>query len=361
MRRYQRQILLNEVGIRGQRAIADAKVLIVGAGGLGSPAALYLASAGVGSISVIDGDVVSESNLHRQIMFTSNDIGHNKALVLAEGLGARATGKITGLPHHLDRTSALALFPEFDLILDATDNFAAKYLINDVAVLYKRPVVYGAISHFEGRISIFAGGRSNPCYRCLFPKPPQSRIENCAEAGVLGPLPGIIGTLQAMEALKWILHYKAQSPVTPLEGRILIHSLADNTVEMIPAIKRAGCICAADSLNATDLAHHDDALSCSRPSSLANCIEDELKGRTVIDVRSREEWEDYHLPDSVHWPMERWHAGEFPVIDEGQSYILVCKSGGRARRALELLTESSELAGQNVKAFSGSIYEAPLS
>lgn len=204
--RYDKQIALPEVGEAGQQKLAEAKVLVVGAGGLGCPALQYLAAAGIGTIGIVDGDVVNETNLHRQVLYTNSDVGRPKVQVAAERLyRLNPEVKINTYTEFLTAKNAMDIVANYDLVVDATDNFAARYRINDVCVKLDKPVVYGAIHRFEGQVSVF-NYKGGPTYRCLFPdKPAESQIPDCNETGVLGVLPGIIGTQQATEVLKIIL------------------------------------------------------------------------------------------------------------------------------------------------------------
>lgn len=204
--RYDKQIALPEVGETGQRKLAEAKVLVVGAGGLGCPALQYLAAAGIGTIGIVDGDVVNETNLHRQVLYNNSDVGKPKVEVAAERLkNLNSQIEINTFSEFLTAANALDIVANYDLIVDATDNFAARYRINDVCVKLNKPFVYGAIHRFEGQVSVF-NYKGGPTYRCLFPdKPAENQIPNCNETGVLGVLPGIIGTHQATEVLKIII------------------------------------------------------------------------------------------------------------------------------------------------------------
>jgi adenylyltransferase/sulfurtransferase len=194
VKRYLRQIILPEIGKRGQEFLLNSKVLIIGAGGLGHPAALYLSAMGIGQIGIMDGDVVDITNLHRQVLFDSKDVGSNKSEVLAQKISLQNQDiQVVSYNKFLTKQLGKSLFSDYDVVIDATDNFASKYLINDLCLLFKKPLVYGAISQYEGQISSFFAPIS-ACYRCLFPKIPQSKIQNCAQSGVVGPLPGIIGT-----------------------------------------------------------------------------------------------------------------------------------------------------------------------
>ncbi|MBI2646205.1 MAG: molybdopterin-synthase adenylyltransferase MoeB, partial [Deltaproteobacteria bacterium] len=206
MTRYRRQILLPEIGKQGQEKLKASRALIVGAGGLGSPAALYLALAGVGRVGLVDFDQVDLSNLHRQILYTQKDVGKPKLQIAKEKLNAlNPETQVDLYETKLAAQNALDILKNYDVILDGTDNFQTRLLVNDACFFLKKPNVYGSIFKFEGQLSVF-DTRQGPCYRCLYPEPPvQSLIPNCAEAGVLGVLPGIVGTLQATEALKLLL------------------------------------------------------------------------------------------------------------------------------------------------------------
>lgn len=204
--RYNKQIALPEVGEAGQQKLAEAKVLVIGAGGLGCPALQYLVAAGIGTIGIVDGDVVNETNLHRQVLYTKSDVGKPKVKVAAERLyQLNPEVKINTYSEFLTAKNAMDIVANYELIVDATDNFAARYRINDICVKLDKPFVYGAIHRFEGQISVF-NYKGGPTYRCLFPdKPAENQIPNCNETGVLGVLPGIVGTYQTTEVLKMIL------------------------------------------------------------------------------------------------------------------------------------------------------------
>ncbi|MGI0151975.1 MAG: molybdopterin-synthase adenylyltransferase MoeB, partial [Thermoplasmata archaeon] len=206
LHRYSRHLLLPEVGVAGQHRLRSGSVLLVGAGGLGSPAALYLAAAGVGRIGLSDFDRVEESNLQRQVLFGTSDLGRPKLEAARDRLAdLNPEVEVRLHPGRLDRANAFGVMGEYEVIIDGTDNFATRYLVNDAAVLLGRPVVYGSIYRFEGQASVF-DARRGPCYRCLFPEPPPPElVPSCSEAGVLGVLPGLIGTIQASEAIKLLL------------------------------------------------------------------------------------------------------------------------------------------------------------
>jgi molybdopterin/thiamine biosynthesis adenylyltransferase len=241
--RYARHIVLREIGGPGQKALKEARVLVIGAGGLGSPALMYLAAGGVGTIGVIDGDMVENSNLQRQVIHRDADIGRPKAHSAADAMAAQ-NPNVTVRPYHrrLEREIAAELFADYDLILDGTDNFATRYLANAAAHAAGKPLVSGALSQWEGQVSVFDTAAGTPCYQCIFPEEPAEGLApSCAEAGVLGPLPGILGAMMAAEAIKMLT-----GAGTPLRGEMLIHDALHGETRKIGLSRRADCpVCGA--------------------------------------------------------------------------------------------------------------------
>ena len=238
LERYARHIVLREIGGPGQKALKEARVLVVGAGGLGSPALLYLAAAGVGTIGVVDDDAVDNSNLQRQVIHRDADIGMPKVFSAEAAMKAQNPA-IEVRPYHrrLDEESARALFSDYDLILEGSDNFATKYLVNRAAVAARKPVVGGALSQWEGQISTWDVARGGPCYQCVFPEAPAPGLApSCAEAGVVGPLPGVIGAMMAVEAIKEIT-----GAGRGLRGRLLIYDAQFAETRVIGVAPREGC------------------------------------------------------------------------------------------------------------------------
>jgi len=229
MKRYSRHITLSEVGLVGQLKIAESKVLVIGAGGLGSPLLLYLTAAGVGTIGIVDFDKVSESNLQRQVLFREQDLNINKAISAKKLLNARNSDiEIKSYPHIFDTSNALDLVQDYDIVVDCTDNFRTRYLINDACVKLGKPFVFAAIYKFEGQLSVF-NYKGGPTYRCLFPTPPKTgEVPNCEEVGVLGVLPGVLGMYQANEVLKIIL-----SIGSVLSGQLLSINLLTNDQRLL--------------------------------------------------------------------------------------------------------------------------------
>lgn len=241
--RYARHIILPGVGGSGQTKLKHSSVLVVGAGGLGAPVLLYLAAAGVGRIGIVEMDDVDISNLQRQILYSSDAVGRPKAEVAKTHLEAlNPHVQVEIFPLKLDSSNALEVLKPFDLVLDCTDNFPTRYLVNDACVLLGKPLVYGAIFQFEGQVSVF-NWQGGPCYRCLFPQPPEpGSVPNCSEAGVFGVLPGVIGSLMATEALKIVLELGQ-----PLSGQLLLYDGLNNTFRNLKFPKHTGCpVCGAD-------------------------------------------------------------------------------------------------------------------
>jgi molybdopterin/thiamine biosynthesis adenylyltransferase len=265
-RRYSRHLLIPEVGEEGQRKLLDAKVLLVGAGGLGSPAALYLAAAGVGTLGIIDADVVDDSNLQRQILHTTDRVGMPKvesARVAIEGINPDV--KVIQHEVHLDQSNVLDIFAGYDIILDGTDNFATRYLINDACVLLGKPNAHGSIFRFEGQATTFVPAEG-PCYRCLFPTPPPPELApSCAEAGVLGLLPGTIGIIQATEVAKLILGIGE-----PLVGRLLTYDALAMEFRELRLSRDPACpMCGPDAPTSLDDIEYTD-VGCRIPALAAD-------------------------------------------------------------------------------------------
>lgn len=258
--RYDRHIRLPEVGPRGQEKLLDARVLVVGAGGLGSPAAMYLAAGGVGTIGIVDHDRVDLTNLQRQILHNVGTVGHRKVLSARDTI-VGLNPDVTVIPHdvRLEAATVIELIDGYDLVVDGTDNFPTRYLLNDASLRTGIPVVHGAIFRFEGQVSLFDPA-SGPCYRCLFPQPPSPDLApNCEEAGVLGVLPGVVGTLQATETLKWLLGIGE-----PLVGRLLLYDALSQSFQTLTYGKRPGCPACGDPRNPPTLMDYDE--TCAAPS-----------------------------------------------------------------------------------------------
>jgi molybdopterin/thiamine biosynthesis adenylyltransferase/rhodanese-related sulfurtransferase len=342
--RYSRQILLPQLGEDGQRRLKASRVLLVGAGGLGSPVALYLAAAGVGAIGLVDYDAIDLSNLQRQVLHDTSGVGRSKL--------DSARDRINDInPHvHVESyetrfaaTNALEIARGYDLIVDGTDNFATRYLVNDTSVLLGIPNIYGAVHRFEGQASVF-GTADGPCYRCLFREPPPpDLVPSCAEAGVLGVVPGLIGTIQATETIKMLLGLGDS-----LAGRLLTIDTLTMEFRTIEIRRDPDCP-ACGTREITELIDYDEFCRGAgeagrgevkeiQPAQLAERMAtgEELE---IIDVREPFEWEIGHIPGARLVPLNRI-ADEIPRLDKRRETILYCKVGVRSRFAAEQLADA---------------------
>ena len=352
--RYSRHILLPQVGENGQRALKTSRVLLVGAGGLGSPVALYLAAAGVGTIGLVDFDVVDLSNLQRQILYGSAGIGSSKIDSARDRLrDINPNVKLEPYETRFTSRNALEIAKGYDLIVDGTDNFATRYLINDTSVLLGIPNVYGSVYRFEGQASVF-GATDGPCYRCLFREPPPPHlVPSCADAGVLGVVPGLVGTIQATEAIKMLLGLGET-----LAGRLLTidtMTMAFRTIE----IRRDPECPACGTREITELIDYDefcggvpgsesteDAITEIQPSQLAQRLDGGEK-LEIIDVREPYEWQLGHIPGARLVPLDRI-AEEIPRLDKRRETILYCKVGVRSMYAAHQLADAGVFDVRNL-------------
>ena len=345
VRRYSRHLILPEVGVDGQRRLKQSRVLCVGAGGLGSPAAMYLAAAGVGTLGLVDFDVVDLSNLQRQLLHGTSDVGRPKLDSAADRL-REVNPHVRIEPHHTALTSAnaLDLLREYDVILDGTDNFPTRYLVNDACVLLRKPNAFGSIFRFEGQASVF-GVEGGPCYRCLYPEPPPpGLVPSCAEAGVLGVLPGIIGTIQATETIKLLLGIGQ-----PLIGRFLVFEALRMRFRELTLRRDPECPVCGDQPTVTALIDYEqfcgvapstpDAGAASDPDIAPRALRDWMASGTppvVLDVREPQEWDICHLPGAVLIPL-----GDLPQrigeLDPQVPVVCQCRSGIRSARAAQFL------------------------
>ncbi len=347
--RYTRHLQLPQIGVSGQKKLKAAKVLIVGAGGLGSPVSLYLAAAGVGQLTIIDGDHVDVTNLQRQIIFTTEQVGKSKALCAQEKLLAlNPSINVTAIAEHLSLTNAEKLILDADLILDCTDNFATRYLLNDTCVKLKKPWLFASIYQFSGQCALFT--ESSACFRCLFPDPPTG-VADCNSAGVLGVLPGLLGTLQANEAIKFLTDLPC-----PLENNLLMVEASDLTFRKIKLNKNAHCpMCGDEPANSTiDTAQYD--MSCEldldvndelTPLEFTN--QREKEDTLVLDVRGDEEREAFNI-GGMHIPLNML-LDNLLVLDKKQTILCYCQTGIRSKKAVGLLKDN----GFNVKGLQGGL------
>jgi molybdopterin/thiamine biosynthesis adenylyltransferase/rhodanese-related sulfurtransferase/molybdopterin converting factor small subunit len=347
VRRYSRHLIMPEVGVDGQRRLKAGKVLCIGAGGLGSPAAMYLAAAGVGTIGIVDFDVVDFSNLQRQIIHSTPDVGRSKL--------ASAKDRLNAINPHVDiqtyetalsSENALKLFEPYDVIIDGTDNFPTRYLTNDACVLLGKPNAYGSIFRFEGQASVFAT-RDGPCYRCLYPEPPPAGlVPSCAEGGVLGVLPGIIGVIQATEAIKLIAGIGE-----PLIGRFLIYDALKMRFRELKLRKDPDCPVCGTHPTVTQLIDYEQFCgippAAPEPTTVQNNATEissvELKQRLdrgddlkIVDVREPNEYQINRIPGSMLIPL-----GDVPrryaELDPDDEIVVQCKMGGRSAKAADFL------------------------
>jgi sulfur-carrier protein adenylyltransferase/sulfurtransferase len=365
IKRYSRHLIMPEVGIDGQRKLKQSSVLCIGAGGLGSPAAMYLAAAGVGRIGVVDFDVVDYSNLQRQLLHGTPDVGRSKL--------ASAKDRINALNPHvqvdtyetsLSSQNALELFGPYDVILDGTDNFPTRYLVNDACVILGKPNAYGSIFRFEGQASVFAT-KNGPCYRCLYPEPPPpGLVPSCAEGGVLGVLPGIIGVVQATEAIKLMIGIGE-----PLIGRFLIYDALKMRFRELKLKKDPECPVCGTNPTVTKLIDYDQfcgIVPAHVNETAGGVVNDweitpvELKkkldaGETpfILDVREQNEYQINRIPGSTLIPL-----GELPrryqELPRDREIVAQCKMGGRSAKAMDFL---KTVGFSNVKNLKGGILE----
>jgi molybdopterin/thiamine biosynthesis adenylyltransferase/rhodanese-related sulfurtransferase/molybdopterin converting factor small subunit len=358
--RYSRHLIIPEVGIEGQKKLKAAKVLLVGAGGLGAPLGLYLAAAGIGKIGIVDFDVVDYTNLQRQVIHSTADVGKKKLDSAAEKMKAiNPFVEIVKYDTALSSENALEILKDFDYVVDGTDNFPTRYLVNDACVLLKKPNVYGSIFRFEGQATIFAyeGG---PCYRCLYPEPPPpGLVPSCAEGGVLGILPGTIGLIQATETVKLILGIGE-----PLIGRLMLYDALGMKFRELKLRKNAECPVCGDHPTITKLIDYHQFCGVPQPNAAAPVEESkvnegeidvvELKQKmdrgdkfVLIDVREPHEYKICNLPGAQLIPLGEFpqHVGEF---DKDADIVIHCRSGMRSAKACNVLRQAGFQHVRNV-------------
>ena len=347
IRRYSRHLIMPEVGIQGQRKLKAASVLLIGTGGLGSPLALYLAAAGIGRIGLVDYDVVDETNLQRQVIHYTSDVGKSK-LDSAAAKMSDMNPYLVIEKHNTPLTSAnaLELLAGYDVIIDGTDNFPTRYLVNDACVILGKPNVYGSIFRFDGQLTVF-DARRGPCYRCLFPEPPPpGLVPSCAEGGVLGILPGTIGTLQATEAIKLILGIG-----DPLIGRMVLYDALNMTFDTIKVRKNPNCPVCGEHPTIHELIDYEQFCGVpahdrseykvkSAEGGVRNITVHDLKAQqdagnnpVLLDVRDPHEWEISSLDNALRIPKSRVVA-RADEIPRDQEVVVYCKTGVRSRDSI---------------------------
>lgn len=357
--RYSRHILLEEIGLEGQRRIAAARVLIIGAGGLGSPAALYLAAAGVGTLGIADFDRVEPHNLHRQLLHDDEAVGQPKVESAARRLQTTNPHvRVVTHPDGVTPENAAELFRGYDVIVDGTDNFPARYLNNDAAFFARRPLVYGSVFKFDGQVAVFDPAHGGPCYRCLFPEPPAAgSVPGCGEAGVLGALCGLVGSLQALEAIKLITGIGE-----PLRGRLLTCNALRPGFQVLQLPRDAGCpLCgSAPRIRAVNSQTHATA-GCPAPVPMPETdyplevpvtevkrLRDAAPDKTlVVDVREPHEIDICRVGGAEHIPM-RQIPESLDALPRDKHLLILCHSGGRSRRVTEFLRARGFNAVSNI-------------
>ncbi len=353
VRRYSRHLIIPDVGMAGQKRLKNAKVLVIGAGGLGSPALLYLAAAGVGTLGIAEFDEVDESNLQRQIIHTQSDIGKSKAVSAKESI-AEANPYVEVVLHEerLDNDNVMDVFRGYDLIVDGTDNFATRYMVNDAAYFLGIPYVWGSIYRFDGQASVFAPSLADdaPCYRCLYPEPPPpGMVPSCAEGGVLGVLCAAIGSIQVNEAIKLIAGIG-----DPAVGKLVIYDALELEWRKLRVRKDPDCALCGENATVTGLIDYDafcgaiseEAADAAAGSTISvTQLEHMLKERTegtrdftLVDVREQNEFEINRIPGSVLIPKDQFLNGNaFEQLPQDTPVVLHCKSGVRSAEALAAL------------------------
>jgi molybdopterin/thiamine biosynthesis adenylyltransferase/rhodanese-related sulfurtransferase len=353
--RYSRHLIMPEVGMDGQTKLKAAKVLCIGAGGLGSPLALYLAAAGVGTLGIVDFDVVDFTNLQRQIIHTTADVGRPKLDSAGEKIKAiNPYVEVRPFETRLSSANALDLFRQFDIVVDGTDNFPTRYLVNDACVLTGKPNVYGSIFRFEGQVSVFAT-EQGPCYRCLYPEPPPpGLVPSCAEGGVLGILPGLVGVMQATEAIKLILGVGE-----PLIGRLLLVDALGMKFRELKLRKNPDCPACGKNRTITQLIDYNQFCGIrgeEKPVAESNMPEisvEELKRRQdtgedifVLDVREPHEYQICNLGGHLI-PLNDLPK-RVNELDSSREIVAHCKMGGRSAKAVDFLRQAGFTKAKNL-------------
>jgi molybdopterin/thiamine biosynthesis adenylyltransferase/rhodanese-related sulfurtransferase len=356
--RYSRHLIMPEIGEDGQSKLLAAKVLLVGAGGLGSPAALYLAAAGVGTLGVADFDVVDITNLHRQVLHSEDMVGRSKLDSARKRLNSlNSDVKVVTHETRLVADNALEILRDYDIVIDGSDNFATRYLVNDACVLLRKPNVYGSVQSFEGQASVFVP-REGPCYRCLFPEPPPpGSVPSCAEAGILGILPGIVGLIQATECLKLILG-KGRT----LCGRLLLYDAMQMEFRSVRVRRSPDCPVCGEHPTITRLIDYEGFCSGAIGSGFAVISARDLREKlergddfVLVDVRNRDEYARANIPGSRLIPLPELAGRLDELADAREREVIVhCQSGARSAQACAILRQAGFEKVANV---SGGIVE----
>jgi adenylyltransferase/sulfurtransferase len=343
VRRYSRHLIIPDVAMDGQKRLKNAKVLCIGAGGLGSPALMYLAAAGVGTLGIVEFDVVDESNLQRQIIHGQSDVGRSKAESARDSV--REINPLIQVNIHelrLDSSNVLELFSQYDLIVDGTDNFATRYLVNDACVLLGKPYIWGSIYRFDGQAAVF-WAEHGPCYRCLYPEPPPpGMVPSCAEGGVLGVLCASIGSIQATEAIKVLAGIGE-----PLLGSLMVYDALEMTYRKIKVRKDPHCAVCGENPTVTELIDYEafcgavseDAQEAAADSTITALelkdLMDSEKPIFLVDVREPAEWQIVHLPGATLIPQGEIFRGDaLSSLPQDKQVVMYCKTGVRSAETL---------------------------
>lgn len=364
IQRYSRHLILPEVTLEGQKKLKAASVLVIGTGGLGAPVSMYLAAAGIGRIGMVDFDVVDHSNLQRQVLFSTDDIGRSKLDAAKERLaGLNPHVQFDTYEARFSAENAMEVIRPYDIVIDGTDNFPTRYCVNDACVMLNKPNVYGSIFRFEGQATLFNPQVKGPCYRCLYPEPPPpGMVPSCAEGGVLGVLPGIIGCIQATEAVKLIL-----GQGNTLVGRLIRYSALDMTFREFKLRRDASCPVCGDSPTITELIDYEqfcgmrgeesDTIIRDDDGAIPEISVQALKARLdggddfdLIDVREPHEYEICKIDGSTLLPLKTVPQ-RLAELDPSREYVVHCKMGGRSAQAVELMRQ----AGLNATNVAGGI------
>jgi sulfur-carrier protein adenylyltransferase/sulfurtransferase len=358
--RYSRHLIMPEVGVEGQEKLVDAKVLLIGAGGLGTPNALYLAAAGVGKLGLVDFDVVDHTNLHRQVIHGTGDVGKLKVESAKETINdINPNVEVVTYNTPFRRDRALEIIKDYDIVVDGTDNFQTRYLTNDACVFLKKPNVYASIFRFDGQATVFKPGDPNsPCYRCLYPEPPPpGEVPSCAEGGVLGILPGLVGLIQATEAIKLIIG-KGDS----LVGRLLLFNALEMTFDTVRIRRNPKCPVCGDNPTIKELIDYDQFCGVGRgneesagaqgvPEITVKELSERLQRKdkfVLVDVREPHEYQIAKIPGSRLIPLGEV-AQRANELDTADDIVVHCKSGMRSAKAIKTLQQLGFKKLRNVK------------
>jgi adenylyltransferase/sulfurtransferase len=346
--RYSRHLIMPEVGMAGQEKLKAASILLIGAGGLGSPLAMYLSAAGVGKLGIVDFDVVDHSNLHRQVIHATSSVGIPKVESAKKRISEiNPNVEVVTYMHPINRDNVLGILKDYDMVIDGTDNFPTRYLVNDAAVMLGKANIYGSIFRFDGQVTVFDPKRGGPCYRCLYPEPPPpGMVPSCAEGGVLGVLPGTVGLLQATEAVKLII-----GNGKPLVGRLLLFNALDMSFRELKVRKDPSCPMCGPNASIKELIDYEQFCGMGRGNeeafeSAGSEIDaltlkewmDAKKKIVVVDVREPQEWEIAHIEGAKLIPLGQL-AGRVNELDTADEIVLQCHHGSRSARAQAALAK----------------------